>query len=108
MSARKVALDELFQCISEHLNEYDNKSERAVLMDAFEFCFYVYFGALQSRTLCPRICLARVVKLCNPFKRDKGVFGNITVHCMHRRCPYHTEMTSAGTHSRTVQETPQQ
>lgn len=48
------------------------------------FAFYgifehldVYFGALQNKTLCVHLCLVRVVKLCNPFKGDKGGFGNI-------------------------------
>ncbi|XP_068426943.1 zinc finger MYM-type protein 1-like isoform X2 [Clinocottus analis] len=90
----RAALQELFEHIVEHHDEYDDESVRfadsyKTLLENFDFCFLlsmfhgifeysnVLFGVLQKKKLDVQFCLKSVDEFCDTVEREKGRFGDI-------------------------------
>ncbi|XP_034401525.1 zinc finger MYM-type protein 1-like [Cyclopterus lumpus] len=91
---KRVALQELFEHIVEHHDEYDEESVRCAdgykaHLENFDFCFLlstfhgifeysdVLFGMLQNQQLDVQFCLKRVDDFCDTIEREKGRFADI-------------------------------
>ncbi|KAK9531031.1 hypothetical protein VZT92_010483 [Zoarces viviparus] len=85
---KRAALQELFEHILEHHDEYDEESVRCAdrykaHLENFEFCFLlstfhgifeysdVLFGVLQNNKLDVQLCLKRVDEFCDTIEREK-------------------------------------